>query len=398
MDTGRNTILFLQQSIGKSLDSVMGVIFEGRAVMKAGRTKVLFVFDGDLNVIDNGAASTTKNLIHHAPDHMDVYITSSREYDGFQDYVSVIKICETKQESLPVRILTSNTFRRNKMNHQIADCIQSFQSEEDAVIVFTAETNHRYCKYVKNKEKLFFYLGDLASAAFQIHTETTSGFLRKLFYWKEKIVSGLYEKNFPRRYKAVFLVNKNEAEYANAKYKTNRYRAIFAGFEPAERIDIAEHDNINLVFIGNMGFKPNKDGLDYFYQTVFKKLDNRYRLHLIGSGSDSIYKDDNRVTGHGFVNDFNDVLQYCDYGLCYMVNGGGLKNKILDYMKYGIPCIVNSYVKENTAPVRSKYLLTADTYEEFLTKTHQEYSREDVIESIKRYKMSNVAKLFWNYL
>lgn len=366
--------------------------------MESKKKKVLFVFDGDLNIADNGAAGTTKNLIRHAPDDMDIYITSNREYKGFQDYVTVIKIGETKQETAFIRILTSNTFRRNRINAQIAECIKYFQRQEDAVIVFTAETNHRYCKYVKNKEKLFFYLGDIASLAFKIHFRTSAGFLRKMFYWKEKLVSEFYERSFPHKYKAVFLVNSHEAEYANSKYQTNRYRAIFAGFEPAERIDAAEHDNINLVFIGNMGFKPNKDGLDYFYQTVFKKLDNQYRLHLIGAGSDSIYKNDSRVTGHGFVNDFNDVLQYCDYGLCYMVNGGGLKNKIFDYMKYGIPCIVNSYVIKNTAPVCSEYLLTADTYEEFIIRTHQDYSRENVAESIKQYKMSNVAKLFWDYL
>lgn len=358
---------------------------------------ILFIFDGDLNKIDNGAAKSIKKLIKYAPKNFNILITSYEQYEQFEDRVIIKIVHKSKMASLLVRLFNSNSFRGISTNYDIVSIIKDFEDKnsKDYAIVFTADTNDVYRKYVTKPDHLYYFLGDIASLAFKIHVKTTRNIFKKCFYLKEELLSRVYEHIFANSYKKVFLVNEIETKYANSKYKTNKFKTVFPGFEKVDKYDVVSHDGINLVFIGNLKFKPNYDGIKYFYEHIFKKLGTKFHLHLIGAGSENAFHDD-RVIGYGFIDDFNDVLKISDFGICYMINGGGLKNKIFDYMKYGLPCIINSYVKNNTAKIESEYILEADTLSDFIRVTSHIYKRNDVIDSISQYEIIHHAQVFWH--
>ena len=116
---------------------------------------------------------------------------------------------------------------------------------------------------------------------------------------------------------------------------------------------------------------------------------------MIGKGTEKLFAGDLRVKQYGFVDDMASIISKMDFGICFMKNGGGMKNKIFDYMKYGIPCIINNHVNEYNT-VDSDYIYVANDVQDFIKASSiKGLNPVEIKRSIERYEVSNVARDFW---
>jgi glycosyltransferase involved in cell wall biosynthesis len=71
-----------------------------------------------------------------------------------------------------------------------------------------------------------------------------------------------------------------------------------------------------------------------------------------------------RITCYGFVSDFSEILTRCEVALLPIVEGTGVKTKVLDAMAMGIPVVTNRLGVEGLAVEHGREVLLAESPED----------------------------------
>lgn len=96
-------------------------------------------------------------------------------------------------------------------------------------------------------------------------------------------------------------------------------------------------------FMANFGWWPNKEGLNWFLDSVFPAINSRTRLHLFGAQSDRVVPDHPQVVKHGFVPKLEEVWDQCDLMICPVSSGGGVCVKVAEAIYNGMPTLSTSF-------------------------------------------------------
>jgi glycosyltransferase involved in cell wall biosynthesis len=124
-----------------------------------------------------------------------------------------------------------------------------------------------------------------------------------------------------------------------------------------------------LVFVGNLGYSPNLDGLAWFEESVRPALDRagvRVELTVLGPGvTDAIAARFPRVDFRGFVPDLSAALAGFDAAIVPLRLGGGTKLKLLDALAAGLPVVTTPIGAEGLRVRDGEHLLVADGAEPF---------------------------------
>ena len=146
-----------------------------------------------------------------------------------------------------------------------------------------------------------------------------------------------------------------------------------------------------ILFIGTMSWYPNEDGLLWFYNNVFKAFDlggKGWKLIVVGnSPTKRVLKlaDDSFVKVTGYVDDVTSYIQKSLLSVVPLRIGGGMRIKILDLFKWGVPVISTDIGCEGIPASDNKSILIANSPEEFLKKINlfeqNERLRENLVEN-----------------
>lgn len=113
-------------------------------------------------------------------------------------------------------------------------------------------------------------------------------------------------------------------------------------FRQVKSNDELEKNSFNLLILGNMWWYPNIEGAKWFLEDVFpaiKKLDDRYRVFVVGRNPSELlsqYKSDS-IVFTGSVRSVDEYIRKCDLLIVPNFSGGGIKIKIYEGIKKGIP-------------------------------------------------------------
>jgi len=126
----------------------------------------------------------------------------------------------------------------------------------------------------------------------------------------------------------------------------------------------------SIVFWGNLDFPPNWTAIRYFYTSIFIPflVEKGIEWHIIGKGTDGRLAE---VAAHPLVHMAGfqaDLVSYvADKGVMInpMIEGGGLKNKVLESFAMNLPIVSSSMGVEAIGGVDGEHYLVADTPEEF---------------------------------
>lgn len=128
----------------------------------------------------------------------------------------------------------------------------------------------------------------------------------------------------------------------------------------------------DLVFVGNLGYGPNKAAVDYLVTQILPALTRKNRkVKLLVAGarpSQSVRKwaSMENVTVKGWVDDIREAYQDGRIFVAPMLSGLGLQNKILEAMSIGLPCITTKMVNNAIGAQHNHQILIAESLDDFV--------------------------------
>jgi hypothetical protein len=174
-----------------------------------------------------------------------------------------------------------------------------------------------------------------------------------------------YEKLTHKNADHNFFIQENDRTYAidNFRLDPQKCTVITYGFELSEAPALADkqsakeqickahkisgHEKI-LLFNGTLGYKPNLNALDTILKTINPVLladDNfKYKIIICGnklpaSCNGLINYKDQHIIYAGFVEDINLYFKGCDIFINPVVDGGGIKTKVVEALGYNLSVI-----------------------------------------------------------
>ncbi len=159
-------------------------------------------------------------------------------------------------------------------------------------------------------------------------------------YYLERIVMDIQNKcHF------TFYTNRGQARYKNSAYLPN---VPFYDFE-IQCVDFST-TSPRILFVGNMSYGPNCDGVDHFIKEVFSLVRQQIpnaELHLVGGCNMEEYisrwQEIKGVEFLGFVEDLSTVYTAARVAIVPIYSGAGTNIKTLEAMQAHRPCVTTQY-------------------------------------------------------
>lgn len=113
--------------------------------------------------------------------------------------------------------------------------------------------------------------------------------------------------------------------------------------EPPQRIGKAPTGHLDLGFLANFSWWPNRDGAQWLVREILDRVPGDVRLHLFGYGSGDVVRAHPRVVAHGFVDDLRDVWAACDWMVVPVRYGAGVSVKAAESLYHGMPLLSTEF-------------------------------------------------------
>lgn len=344
--------------------------------------RILFVSThiNPLNSPDCGDAQRTQLLLRACTRVADVdLITFAGKSESMMDGVKVvydkcIKIYEPKQGRLAkwARVLPVTgqkfLFPVNKKIESIVDEIIRL-GDYDLIV---SRYFHRtlLCGLWKYYEKLIVDFDDSPSSFFisQI-TESSSLSMKIRMHLAAKKAERISRKAIGKM-RAAFFANPSHARAYKASYLPN-----IPYYESSCSQADFNTQNRRIVFVGQLDYMPNRNGLDHFFEKIYPSLYSKIfglEFHIIGLLRDKDVRDRWEsypgVVIRGFVDDLQKEYEEAHVVVVPVYQCGGTNIKLLEAMKMNRACVTTKAVIEkmdwNLDNGRAFY--AADNDEEFV--------------------------------
>jgi GT2 family glycosyltransferase len=148
-------------------------------------------------------------------------------------------------------------------------------------------------------------------------------------------------------------------------------------------------DRRDFAFIGNFNHTPNLDAVKFLTEEIwplFRNFGAGARLHIIGS---NMPKDISDLAGSdivvpGWVEDLENYLRTIRVTVAPLRYGAGVKGKVGNAMRLGVPSVCTPMAVEGMALERGKHVLVATTAEAFASDMRKLYSDAQLWEDLSR--------------
>ena len=119
-------------------------------------------------------------------------------------------------------------------------------------------------------------------------------------------------------------------------------------------------------FIGGMDWMPNREAVDLLISEIFPQIKAKIPnavLHIAGAGTEQL-QGGKGIKCHGFVPDSTEFMQQSGTLLLPLKSGSGVRIKLLEAMRIGVPIVTTSIGKEGIEALDCMSI--ADTTEAFI--------------------------------
>ena len=169
----------------------------------------------------------------------------------------------------------------------------------------------------------------------------------KYIYFLENILLKKYEKEVSNLFDKVVFISKKEFFLAKKILNKNKIVCIGNMYEVKKKVFKFKSNNYKILFVGNIGYFPNKIACYNFSKNILPKLNSKLpkaefnivgKINFIDKFFMSFFEN---VKVHGPVDKLDNIVKNSICGICNLKNSTGVQNKIFTYMSYALPAVVN---------------------------------------------------------
>ena len=199
---------------------------------------------------------------------------------------------------------------------------------------------------------------------------------RRVLAFKAWWMNYRFEKRYFAPQAGVLFVSERDAESFQAIAPKARVHVVHNGvdteyFAPRN----LEKRTHTVIFEGNISFRPNLDGLQYFCAKIFPLIQQQYpdvALQIVGRDPPPEIQQlataaigAPGITVTGFVDDVRPHLDQATVFVCPLRKGAGIKNKLLQAWSMGLPIVATSITLGGLKSKDGDNVLVADTPADF---------------------------------
>ncbi len=171
---------------------------------------------------------------------------------------------------------------------------------------------------------------------------------------------------------ALVAVTEKDAKFLQNLLPYNEYTVINTGFD-FDSVELPERDPEprTMAFIGNYRHYPNVDAMRFFLSEVFPLIKRdvpEARIYIVGPHAPEALRKrftEPSIIFTGEVPDIRTFIQRVEVCVAPLVNGAGMRGKVLDYAALKRPFVATDIAMAGLAFVDREDYLMANTAEEF---------------------------------
>ena len=195
----------------------------------------------------------------------------------------------------------------------------------------------------------------------------------KYLYLIEQVLLEKYEKKIAESFDRIVLVSKRDGKYFSIGNKVKkRVQIISNGTDIKKKKYNFKKKNKDIIFIGNINYLPNKIACHDFIKTTMPKLEMKginITFKIIGQTSNLLKFYLARFKNVEVYNNIISPEKLCRNAICGISNLSvvtGIQNKIMEYMRIGLPTIISEKCFDNLNFIKNKDLLVYKNQDEFV--------------------------------
>jgi len=194
-------------------------------------------------------------------------------------------------------------------------------------------------------------------------------------YFLEKKLLQIYENKILNSFNKIVLVSKEDVKFIDSKKKIkSRINIISNGTDFKKKFYQFKKRNNNVIFIGNINYLPNKIACFEFIKKIMPRLETlgvNVNLIIIGQTSLLLKLELTRFKNVKVYNNVKFPEKLCSNAICGISNlnvSTGIQNKILEYMRIGLPSIISKKCFKSLNLLTNNDVLVYKNYDDFAKK------------------------------
>lgn len=257
----------------------------------------------------------------------------------------------------------------------------------------------RTSEYIRTrKEKKYIdYMDAFSDIAFKMIGKSP-WYSKWIWKWESKKLKR-YEQQIFKDFNSHSLISKRDLQKMNIPEKGVGIipNGVDYDFFAAHK---SPYKNYDLVFVGNMGYAPNVDAVQFIVKKimplVWEKLPG-CKLLIAGARPSQEVQDlaNPLVTISGWIEDIRDAYGSARIFVAPIFLGAGQQNKIMEAMASGIPCITSSNVNMGIGAKPGETILIAEEANEYASHIFDLLEKENqankIAQAAKKFVQTNFS-------
>jgi glycosyltransferase involved in cell wall biosynthesis len=190
--------------------------------------------------------------------------------------------------------------------------------------------------------KLIYRAHNVESLLWSQTAHIQKNLLLPVFLNREAHIVQSFEDVIVEYVNATATVSEHDARSLRDRVPEARVECVPIGLEFPTSPEPMGHNGtqLDLLFVGGLNWRPNKQGLDWFFDQVWSRLSRRdLRLHIAGEGAKIFDTHGAAVMVHGRVEDLVPLYQKAHLTLAPLLTGSGTRVKAIEAARFGRACL-----------------------------------------------------------